>query len=653
MRVFEDRISMLSSLIGKNKKIVEIGIFQGKFSKQLRSELQPSSLYLVDLFDGICCSGDEHGNNVVNANLTEQYAMLKDEFKDSIDVEVIKSCSYEWLNKQDDCAFDAVYVDGDHSEEGCYKDLVAAWRTIKPGGFLCGHDYEMNMNKAHTYYNFGVKNAVSRFCSENNVSVCAKGMDGCVSFCIQKPLKILAYFTVGFSAPYYDLFKFAYTVFHKTNPNIDVAILLDENIESGVVPSNIHIIRCPKSETPERASMRKLEVFQYIKNIEKYDVVLYIDTDILVIESLYNCCLDIFNMNEDIAVYTEHDSQDNHTHIFWSLHEYTESELELFQLHDIKVFNAGFFGFRPSATVKHDFATLCDTMQKWDKPFFYEQSFMNVFYNTKDAHTNRSATNRNIFTTDNYVLFPKMFEQNKIIYHFAGGPGNSGAKLNRMITFVQSLPKTDDDIIEHCKQYSMISVDRFRANIAAIKHVEDKGVDGDVVEIGVWKGGSILSMIMKYETYNKQNREFYLYDTFEGMTPPAGIDKDLNNNSAEDLLKINNWFNCEAPYELVKHTITSSTSYPLVKYIVGDICKNTTYPSNKIAVLRLDTDWYESTKAELDTFYPLVASGGVVIIDDYGHWQGCRKAVDEFLAVHPEIQVHRIDYTGVYFVKPV
>jgi hypothetical protein len=89
----------------------------------------------------------------------------------------------------------------------------------------------------------------------------------------------------------------------------------------------------------------------------------------------------------------------------------------------------------------------------------------------------------------------------------------------------------------------------------------------------------------------------------------------------------------------------------MVQYHVGDILKNTYYPE-RIALLRLDTDWYESTAHELAKFYDLVVPGGVVIIDDYGHWAGARKAVDEFLATRPEITLQQIDYTGVYFIKP-
>jgi O-methyltransferase len=109
---------------------------------------------------------------------------------------------------------------------------------------------------------------------------------------------------------------------------------------------------------------------------------------------------------------------------------------------------------------------------------------------------------------------------------------------------------------------------------------------------------------------------------------------------------------CKCDLDSVIHNINSNTEYPkdLIKYHVGDILKTKFIP-DKISLLRLDTDWYESTKFELDNFYDKVSIGGIVIIDDYGHWSGCKKAVDEFLLIHPEIEIEKIDYTGIKFIK--
>lgn len=209
-------------------------------------------------------------------------------------------------------------------------------------------------------------------------------------------------------------------------------------------------------------------------------------------------------------------------------------------------------------------------------------------------------------------------------------------------------------IISKCSPYTMISRERLLANIYSVHHINTTGIQGDIVEIGVWKGGSMLSMMLTDEYTNKNHeRHFYLYDTFEGMTPPLLVDRDIQGTQADMFLQQNEFCKCICPLESVKKTIEENVSILLDKihYQVGDICKNTFYPT-KIAVLRLDTDWYESTKFELDHFYDLVEPGGIIIIDDYGHWQGCRKAVDEFLELHKNIHLTPIDYTGVYFIKP-
>ena len=81
--------------------------------------------------------------------------------------------------------FDMIYIDGDHSYDGCKKDLIIAYDKIKNGGFIMGHDYEMNMIKAKTAYIFGVRNAVDEFCINYNQTIYAKAYDGCVSYAIQ------------------------------------------------------------------------------------------------------------------------------------------------------------------------------------------------------------------------------------------------------------------------------------------------------------------------------------------------------------------------------------------------------------------------------------------------------------------------------------
>ena len=159
-------------------------------------------------------------------------------------------------------------------------------------------------------------------------------------------------------------------------------------------------------------------------------------------------------------------------------------------------------------------------------------------------------------------------------------------------------------------------------------------------------------------------RDLWLYDTFEGMTDPTEEDiRARDGLSAAEKFDAartaypqdrSDWFWAEASLEDVRANL-SSTGYPdeLINYVEGPV--ETTIPGTvpeQIALLRLDTDWYESTRHELEHLYPRLAVGGVLIIDDYGHWQGARRAVDEYLAATgARLFLSRIDYTGRLAVK--
>ena len=150
-----------------------------------------------------------------------------------------------------------------------------------------------------------------------------------------------------------------------------------------------------------------------------------------------------------------------------------------------------------------------------------------------------------------------------------------------------------------------------------------------------------------------------LFDTFEGMTPPKDVDRTVDHTLAQthldrDVDKTGEVW-AVAGLDDVRHNMRS-TGYPQdhVRYVKGPV--ETTIPSHSpvspIALLRLDTDWYESTKHELTHLFPLLAEGGILIIDDYGHWEGARKAVDEYFAASGRpFYLHRVDYTGRLLVK--
>jgi hypothetical protein len=124
---------------------MEIGVFKGEFSKFVFNEIEPSELHLVDLFEGQMCSGDKDGNNIIWTDLNQEYNKLILYFNNDKNVFLHKGFSYDILSKFDNEYFDMVYIDGDHSYECVKNDLDIAFDKVKSGGYICGHDYTMQM----------------------------------------------------------------------------------------------------------------------------------------------------------------------------------------------------------------------------------------------------------------------------------------------------------------------------------------------------------------------------------------------------------------------------------------------------------------------------------------------------------------------------
>ncbi len=216
-------------------------------------------------------------------------------------------------------------------------------------------------------------------------------------------------------------------------------------------------------------------------------------------------------------------------------------------------------------------------------------------------------------------------------------------------------------IIEKVRPYTMTSPERLYGLIESVQYVVKNNIEGALVECGVWKGGSMMAIAETLLALGIRDRELYLYDTFEGMTAPTEEDVDqLNRDAATQLnqdasKKTESVVWAYSGLEEVKQNI-ARTGYPSDKihFIQGDILK--TIPAQmpgKTALLRLDTDWYESTKHEMEYLYPLLVSKGIIIIDDYGFWKGSKKAVDEYLLQHQiPLMLHRMDETGRSAVKP-
>jgi O-methyltransferase len=201
-------------------------------------------------------------------------------------------------------------------------------------------------------------------------------------------------------------------------------------------------------------------------------------------------------------------------------------------------------------------------------------------------------------------------------------------------------PHYDDEvrrIVNTVRPRTMTAHEKLHGLIQATRYVLDHGVPGAFVECGVWRGGSMMAVALALQARGATDRDLHLFDTFEGMSEPTDADRTNDGTPAAELLrrasrKARIW--AEASLEDVRQGM-DKTGYPAerIHYHVGKV--EDTIPGEapaQIALLRLDTDWYESTRHELAHLYERVPPGGVLIIDDYGTWQGARKAVDEWLA---------------------
>jgi O-methyltransferase len=228
----------------------------------------------------------------------------------------------------------------------------------------------------------------------------------------------------------------------------------------------------------------------------------------------------------------------------------------------------------------------------------------------------------------------------------------------------QEIPEEYRSIVEAALPYTMTGPARLTALIDAVTYCQSRGVEGSLIECGVWRGGSVLAMILALQAVDADPRDIYLYDTFDGMTEPTEHDRSPHERSAietwdeakrNDQMPWSPMFGPEAFSEAQVRETLLATGYPRdrLHFIRGPV--EQTLPDaapSSLALLRLDTDWYESTRHELIHLYPRLVPGGVLIIDDYGHWEGARRAVDEYFAsVAPRPLFNRIDYTGRIAVK--
>jgi O-methyltransferase len=240
----------------------------------------------------------------------------------------------------------------------------------------------------------------------------------------------------------------------------------------------------------------------------------------------------------------------------------------------------------------------------------------------------------------------------------ARGDNDASTAPHEPPRFPVDFDKADVDVCLRVKPYTMTTPPRIYALVRAVEYVVKRDIAGAFVECGVWRGGSMMAVALTLQRLNATDRELYLFDTFAGMTPPTDADMKPSGERAGDLLATEDassdvW--AIATLDDVRAAVLG-TNYPpeRIHFVEGPVEKTLPdHTPDEIALLRLDTDWYESTKHELVHLYPRLHTGGVLLLDDYGYWQGARRAVDEYVREHElPLLLNRIDHTARIAVKP-
>jgi O-methyltransferase len=221
----------------------------------------------------------------------------------------------------------------------------------------------------------------------------------------------------------------------------------------------------------------------------------------------------------------------------------------------------------------------------------------------------------------------------------------TGYELSRRAadeTYPSDFDPEDRSICDAVRPYTMARhVDRIYSVVNATRYVVQNGIQGAIAECGVWRGGMMMAVALTLKQLGRVDRDLYLFDTFAGMVEPGELDRDARGNRAEESFRkapkngeVVDW--CFASLEEVKANM-ASTGYPRERmfFVQGKV--EETIPAHapeRISVLRLDTDWYESSLHEMVHLFPRLQRAGVLILDDYGFWQGSRKATDEYFEKH-------------------
>ena len=392
----------------------------------------------------------------------------------------------------------------------------------------------------------------------------------------------------------------------------------------------------------DKACKARLDLFN-LPSINNYNKILYLDTDIIVKDDINK----IFDVCKEDILYVLEEGEINSHWDFWGKTLF-EIENEINNYTDQSAFTSGILLFNNCEKIKDLFNKINEDIIKrpynfscYDQPYIVYNAFKYNLYNNKILKSLVINGNNDIFS-------------DKVIHHFPGGPGVYERKIDTMTIFLNSLKNQYKLFIDKILSNDCTLVSRERLENLYIQCKQFINTNYSFVECGVAKGGCLA--MMKFAS--GINNKIFGLDSFEGMPNITKEDISDYNKSCplNDFGKVGD--NLSGGIDNVYNTFNKLNlnidNFTLIKGFFQDTLQiqENIYNIGKIAVLRLDGDWYESTKICLDKLYEKVIEGGVIIIDDYGHFYGSKIATDEFRKknniITPLIQT---DYTEYYWIK--
>ena len=252
------------------------------------------------------------------------------------------------------------------------------------------------------------------------------------------------------------------------------------------------------------------------------------------------------------------------------------------------------------------------------------------------------------------ILYPVSKENKKTVQTLASRTGNVFAKMG-----YDYEDEAREDLLV-VSEHTMGTYQRMITLWQQVRYLDRMNIEGALVECGTWRGGACGMMALAHMRNGVPSRILHLFDSFEGLPEPDsekdGV-KSIEYASGNALGNLRSIGKCVGTLEENKQLLTEIVKYPHNNIIYHKGWFQDTVPRDaeelgSIALLRLDGDWYDSTMICLEKLYPLVVPGGIIVIDDYGHWEGCKKAVDEYFEkIGQKYFLNHIDATGRYLIK--